>query len=174
MRGCRAAAAAQSAACLCPACQRRRQCRRLRCRRSTCTRALQQQGKRQEHQLCASRLLLALRQRASSALQRFKACPWYLNLSQPAAAQALSKRGVDVAYVGNTSTVLAVGGYCPRHGNLLVWDALAPASAGPAGRLPHHAALVTALQVCRSCTPSERAGRCVRQSSQSTAWDTQR
>ena len=61
--------------------------------------------------------------------------------------QALSKRGVEVAYVGNTSTVLAVGGYCPRYGNLLIWDALAPAAGGPASRLPHHAALVTAIQV---------------------------
>ena len=61
--------------------------------------------------------------------------------------QVLSKRGVDVAYVGNTSTVLAAGGYCPRYGNLLIWDALAPPAAGPASRLQHHSALVTAIQV---------------------------
>ncbi|KAK9799814.1 hypothetical protein WJX73_002530 [Symbiochloris irregularis] len=61
--------------------------------------------------------------------------------------QAMSKRGVEVAYVGNSSSILAVGGLCPRWGNVTIWDTLAPVSTGPVARLVHHSALVTALQV---------------------------
>lgn len=61
--------------------------------------------------------------------------------------QAMSRRGVEVAYVGNSSSILAVGGLCPRWGNAALWDTLAPVSAGPVARLLHHSPLVTALQV---------------------------
>jgi len=60
--------------------------------------------------------------------------------------QGLSKRGVDVTYVGGSTSVLAVGGFC-QAGNVAVWDTLAPVKAGPIARLSHHASMVTALQV---------------------------
>ena len=59
----------------------------------------------------------------------------------------LSKRGVDVAYIGGSSSVLVAGGYCTQGGNVVLWDTLAPISAGPIARLAHHAPLVTALEV---------------------------
>lgn len=62
-------------------------------------------------------------------------------------AQALGRRGVDVAYVGGSSSVLAVGGSCAR-GNVAIWDTLAPPAGGPVAALCAHTALVTALQVC--------------------------
>ncbi|KAK9832643.1 hypothetical protein WJX81_006635 [Elliptochloris bilobata] len=60
--------------------------------------------------------------------------------------QALGRRGVDVAYVGGSSSVLAVGGACGR-GNVAIWDTLAPPAGGPVAALGTHTALVTALQV---------------------------
>lgn len=60
-------------------------------------------------------------------------------------AQALGRRGVDVAYVGGSSSVLAVGGSCAR-GNVAIWDTLAPPAGGPVAALGAHTALVTALQ----------------------------
>ena len=62
------------------------------------------------------------------------------------AKQALGRRGVDVAYVGGSSSVLAVGGSCAR-GNVAIWDTLAPPAGGPVAALGTHTALVTALQV---------------------------
>ncbi len=61
--------------------------------------------------------------------------------------QVLSKRGVDIAFVGGSSSVLAAGGFCPVGGNIVLWDTLAPISAGPIAYLTHHTPLVTALQV---------------------------
>jgi len=55
---------------------------------------------------------------------------------------------VDVAYVGGSSSVLAVGGSCAR-GNVALWDTLAPPAGGPVGALSNHTALVTALQARR-------------------------
>lgn len=60
--------------------------------------------------------------------------------------QGLSKRGVDVSFVGGSTSVLAVGGFC-QQGNVVVWDTLASTKAGPIARLTHHASMVTALQV---------------------------
>lgn len=59
----------------------------------------------------------------------------------------LSKRGVDIAFVGGSSSVLAAGGYCAVGGNVVLWDTLAPISGGPIAFLMHHTPLVTALQV---------------------------
>ncbi len=59
----------------------------------------------------------------------------------------LSKRGVDIAYIGGSASVIAAGGYCALGGNIVLWDTLAPISGGPIARLAHHAPLVTALQV---------------------------
>ena len=53
---------------------------------------------------------------------------------------------MDVAYVGGSSSVLAVGGSCAR-GNVAIWDTLAPPAGGPVAALGAHTALVTALQV---------------------------
>lgn len=61
--------------------------------------------------------------------------------------QVLSKRGVDIAFVGGSSSVLAAGGYCSAGGNIVLWDTLAPISGGPIAFLLHHTPLVTALQV---------------------------
>ncbi len=61
--------------------------------------------------------------------------------------QVLSKRGVDIAFVGGSSSVLAAGGYCSAGGNIVLWDTLAPISGGPIAFLTHHTPLVTALQV---------------------------
>ncbi|BDA47164.1 probable DmX-like protein 2 at C-terminar half [Coccomyxa sp. Obi] len=61
--------------------------------------------------------------------------------------QVLSKRGVDIAFVGGSSSVLAAGGYCSAGGNIVLWDTLAPISGGPIAFLTHHAPLVTVLQV---------------------------
>ena len=60
--------------------------------------------------------------------------------------QCLSKRGVDVCFVGGSTSVLAVGGFC-QQGNVAVWDTLASTRSGPIARLSHHASMVTALQV---------------------------
>jgi hypothetical protein len=62
--------------------------------------------------------------------------------------QCLSKRGVAIAYVGGSSSVLAVAGY-GAGGNAVIWDTLAPLSSGPVCRLTHHTPLVTAMQVCK-------------------------
>lgn len=64
--------------------------------------------------------------------------------------QVLSKRGVAIAFVGGSSSVIAAGGYCPVGGNIVLWDSLAPISTGPIAYLTHHTPLVTALQVCSS------------------------
>lgn len=61
--------------------------------------------------------------------------------------QVLAKRGVDIAFVGGSSSVLAAGGFCATGGNIVLWDTLAPISAGPIAFLTHHTPLVTALQV---------------------------
>ena len=62
-------------------------------------------------------------------------------------AQGLSKRGVDVTYVGGSSSVLAVGGFSEGGRNLAVWDTLSAPSAGPIASLSHHPSMVTSLQV---------------------------
>ena len=62
-------------------------------------------------------------------------------------SQVLSKRGVDIAFVGGSSSVLAAGGYCSAGGNIVLWDTLAPISGGPIAFFTHHTPLVTALQV---------------------------
>jgi hypothetical protein len=66
--------------------------------------------------------------------------------------QVLAKRGVDIAFVGGSSSVLAAGGFCATGGNIVLWDTLAPISAGPIAFLTHHTPLVTALQVL-CCLP---------------------
>eukprot|EP00884_Botryococcus_braunii_P004810 jgi/Botrbrau1/1432/Bobra.0063s0124.2 len=60
--------------------------------------------------------------------------------------QCLSKRGVAIAYVGGSSSVLAVAGYGAA-GNAVIWDTLAPVSSGPVCRFTQHTPLVTAMQV---------------------------
>ena len=67
----------------------------------------------------------------------------------PAAAcmQVMSKRGVDIAYVGGGSSVIAAGGYNMEGGNIALWDTVAPLCGGPIASLDHHPSLVTALQV---------------------------
>ncbi len=61
--------------------------------------------------------------------------------------QVMSKRGVDIAYVGGGSSVIAAGGYSAEGGNIALWDTMAALSAGPIASLDHHSSLVTALQV---------------------------
>lgn len=61
-------------------------------------------------------------------------------------AQCLSKRGVAIAYIGGSSSVLAVAGYGAA-GNAVIWDTLAPVSSGPICSFTHHSPLVTAMQV---------------------------
>lgn len=61
--------------------------------------------------------------------------------------QVMSKRGVDIAYVGGGSSVIAAGGYNAEGGNIALWDTMASLSAGPISSLDHHSSLVTALQV---------------------------
>jgi hypothetical protein len=75
--------------------------------------------------------------------------------------QVLTKRGVDIAYIGGSSSVIAAGGFCPEAGNIALWDTLSPISAGAIAHLTHHAPLVTAIQVRRTVwdaiTPARRA-----------------
>ena len=61
--------------------------------------------------------------------------------------QVMSKRGVDIAYVGGVSSVIAAGGFSAEGGNIALWDTMASLSAGPIASLDHHSSLVTALQV---------------------------
>ena len=39
--------------------------------------------------------------------------------------QVMSKRGVDIAYVGGGSSVIAAGGYSAEGGNIALWDTMA-------------------------------------------------
>jgi hypothetical protein len=64
-----------------------------------------------------------------------------------ACMQVMSKRGVDIAYVGGGSSVIATGGYDVEGGNIALWDTMGPLSGGPIASLEHHSSLVTALQV---------------------------
>jgi len=63
--------------------------------------------------------------------------------------QVMSKRGVDIAYIGGGSSVIAAGGFNAEGGNVALWDTTAPLSGGPIAALDHHSSLVTALQVTR-------------------------
>ena len=69
--------------------------------------------------------------------------------------QVMSKRGVDIAYVGGGSSVIVAGGYSAEGGNIALWDTMAPLSGGPIAALDHHSSLVTALQVGHD-KPQER------------------
>ena len=70
------------------------------------------------------------------------------------ALQGLSKRGMDMTYLGNGSRVLAVGGQCSQGGNIVIWDTQRPLTSGPIARLSYHSAAVTSLQVGRSHAPA--------------------
>ena len=59
----------------------------------------------------------------------------------------MSKRGVSIAYVGGSSSVIAAGGYNAEGGNVALWDTMAPLSSGAIAHLDQHPSLVTALQV---------------------------
>ena len=61
--------------------------------------------------------------------------------------QGLSKRGMDVAFLGTGSSVLAVGGLDASGANIAIWDTQAPSYHRPVARLNHHSAAVTSLQV---------------------------
>jgi len=61
--------------------------------------------------------------------------------------QGLSKRGMDLTYLGNGSSVLAVAGQCSQGGNIVIWDSHRPLTSGPVARLSYHMAAVTALKV---------------------------
>lgn len=61
--------------------------------------------------------------------------------------QGLSKRGMDLTYLGNGSSVLAVAGQCSQGGNIAIWDTQRPLTSGPVARLSYHLAAVTALKV---------------------------
>ena len=63
------------------------------------------------------------------------------------AVQGLSKRGMDLTYLGNGSSVLAVAGQCSQGGNIVIWDSHRPLTSGPVARLSYHMAAVTALKV---------------------------
>lgn len=65
----------------------------------------------------------------------------------PSCAQVMSKRGVSIAYVGGSSSIIAAGGYNAEAGNVALWDTMAPLSSGAIAYLDHHSSLVTALQV---------------------------
>ncbi len=66
------------------------------------------------------------------------------------AVQGLSKRGMDLTYLGNGSSVLAVAGQCSQGGNIVIWDSHRPLTSGPVARLSYHMAAVTALKVAPS------------------------
>ncbi len=66
------------------------------------------------------------------------------------AVQGLSKRGMDLTYLGNGSSVLAVAGQCSQGGNIVIWDSHRPLTSGPVARLSYHMAGVTALKVPNS------------------------
>ena len=66
--------------------------------------------------------------------------------------QGLSKRGMDLTYLGNGSSVLAVAGQCSQGGNIAIWDTQRPLTSGPIARLSYHLAAVTALKVTLTLT----------------------
>ncbi|KAL0019249.1 hypothetical protein WJX77_001067 [Trebouxia sp. C0004] len=61
--------------------------------------------------------------------------------------QGLSKRGMDLTYLGNGSSVVAVAGQCSQGGNIVIWDLHRPLTSGPVARLSYHMAAVTSLKV---------------------------
>lgn len=96
----------------------------------------------------------------SGALWSLLTC---LATDEKAYSQGLGKRGVDVTYVGGSSSVLAVGGFSQGGGNLAVWDTLAAPSGGPIGSLGHHSSMVTSIQVTPKSTSdpaSPKLGAC--------------
>ena len=54
---------------------------------------------------------------------------------------------MDLTYLGNGSSVLAVAGQCSQGGNIVIWDSHRPLTSGPVARLSYHMAAVTALKV---------------------------
>ena len=54
---------------------------------------------------------------------------------------------MDLTYLGNGSSVLAVAGQCNQGGNIVIWDTQRPLTSGPIARLSYHLAAVTALKV---------------------------
>ncbi len=57
---------------------------------------------------------------------------------------------MDLTYLGNGSSVVAVAGQCSQGGNIVIWDLHRPLTSGPVARLSYHMAAVTALKVAPS------------------------
>lgn len=72
---------------------------------------------------------------------------WWQLLSVVGAIQGVSKRGMDVTYLGSGSSVLAVAGQCNQGGNIVIWDTRRPLTSGPVARLAYHLPAVTTLKV---------------------------
>lgn len=79
------------------------------------------------------------------------------DLTVECTVQGLDKRGLDVAFLFGGNSVLAAGGVGTNStGSITLWDTARPVRSGPIGRLDHHRAGVTSLQVV--CSRASRLG----------------